>query len=64
MCLTPRQQQVLQHLADGHTTVTAAHAMGVSVGVASNYATAARERLGAGTAAYAVAIALRRGLIQ
>lgn len=62
--ITRRQRQILQLVADGHTTERAAKKLGLSSETVRTHAKAALPRLGATDRAHAVAIALRGGLID
>jgi DNA-binding NarL/FixJ family response regulator len=62
--LTPRQRQVLQLLADGHSTDEAARGLGLSSETVRTHTKATIRRLDARDRAHAVAIALRAGLID
>jgi DNA-binding NarL/FixJ family response regulator len=62
--LTRRQRQVLQLLADGLSTVDAAHRLGLSSETIRTHTKATIRRLEARDRAHAVAIALRSGLID
>lgn len=62
--LTRRQREILQLLADGHSTADAAHNLGLSAETIRTHTKAALARLGAHDRAHAVAIALRAGLID
>lgn len=62
--LTRRQRQILQTIADGHSTSAAAKRHGVSAETVRSHTKAILARLGAGDRAQAVAIALRRSLID
>jgi len=62
--LTRRQRQIVQLLADGHSTDRAARVLGVSPETVRTHMKAVLARLGARDRAHAVAIALRGGLID
>ncbi len=62
--LTRRQRQVLQLLADGHSTDEAADRLGLSSETVRTHAKASLPRLGARDRAHAVAIAMRGALID
>jgi DNA-binding CsgD family transcriptional regulator len=62
--LTPRGQQILQLLADGHTQVTVAAHLYIEVSTVKEHLKVARQRLGARTTVHAVATAIRQGTIQ
>lgn len=62
--LTPRQREILQLLADGNSTVTAAHRLGLSAETVRTHSKAILSRLEARDRAHAVAIAMRSGLID
>ncbi len=62
--MTPRQRQILQMFADGHSTEEAAKRLGLSAETVRTHAKASLPRLGARDRAHAVAIAIRSGLID
>jgi DNA-binding NarL/FixJ family response regulator len=62
--LSPRQIEVLTHIADGRTLPGAASAMGVSVETVKTNLTNIRWKLQAKNTTHAVAIAWRSGVIQ
>jgi DNA-binding NarL/FixJ family response regulator len=62
--LTRRQRQIIQLVADGHSTRDVAHHLHLSAETVRTHTKAALPRLGARDRAHAVAIALRTGLIQ
>jgi two-component system, NarL family, response regulator len=62
--LTPRQREILQHYADGRSTVEAAERLGLSTETVRTHTKATFARLGARDRAHAVAIALRSSLIE
>jgi two-component system NarL family response regulator len=62
--LTRRQREILQELADGHSTADVARRLGVSGETVRTHTKAALTRLGARDRAHAVAIGIRRGLID
>lgn len=62
--LTRRQRQILQLLADGLSTVEAAHRLHLSAETIRAHTKAALARLGARDRTHAVAIGLRSGLIE
>jgi len=62
--VTPRQRQILQMFADGHSTEEAARRLGLSAETVRTHAKATLPRLGARDRAHAVAIALRSSLID
>jgi DNA-binding NarL/FixJ family response regulator len=62
--LTRRQRQILQLLADGHSTADIAHRLHVSAETVRTHTKATLARLDARDRAHAVAIALRGGLID
>ena len=62
--VTPRQRQILQMFADGHSTEEAAKRLGLSAETVRTHAKATLPRLGARDRAHAVAIALRSSLID
>jgi DNA-binding NarL/FixJ family response regulator len=62
--LTRRQRQILQLIADGHSTSVAANRLGLSTETVRTHTKAALARLGARDRAHAVAIGLRSSLIE
>ena len=62
--ITPRQRQILQLFADGHSTEDAARRLGLSTETVRTHAKASLPRLGARDRAHAIAIALRGSLID
>ncbi len=62
--ITPRQRQILQLFADGHSTEDAAKRLGLSTETIRTHAKASLPRLGASGRAHAIAIALRASLID
>ncbi|MQA73532.1 MAG: response regulator [Solirubrobacterales bacterium] len=62
--LTPRQREILQHYADGRSTVQAAERLGLSAETVRTHTKATLARLEAHDRAHAVAIALRSSLIE
>ncbi len=62
--ITPRQRQILQLFADGHSTDEAARRLGLSTETVRTHAKATLPRLGARDRAHAVAIAIRGSLID
>jgi DNA-binding NarL/FixJ family response regulator len=62
--LTRRQRQILQLIADGHSTSTAAKRLGLSAETVRTHTKAALARLEARDRAHAVAIGLRGSLID
>ncbi len=62
--LTRRQRQILQLLADGHSTADAAHRLHLSAETVRTHTKATLGRLGARDRAHAVAIAFRTGMIE
>lgn len=62
--LTRRQRQILQMIADGHSTSAAAKRLGLSAETVRTHTKAVLARLGARDRAHAVAIALRGSLIE
>lgn len=61
--LTDRERQVLALLADGRTAAAIARRLGVTPRTVGRITAAAYAKLGATTAAEAVAIGYRRGLL-
>ena len=62
--VTRRQRQILQLIADGHSTTQAARRLGLSSETVRTHTKAALARLGARDRAHAVAIGLRQSLID
>lgn len=62
--LTKRQRQILQLMADGHSTARVARRLGVSGETVKTHTKNMLARLGARDRAHAVAIGLRTGLID
>jgi DNA-binding NarL/FixJ family response regulator len=62
--LTRRQRQILQMIADGHSTSVAARRLGLSAETVRTHTKAVLARLGARDRAHAVAIGLRNSLID
>lgn len=62
--ITPRQRQILQLFADGHSTDEAARRLGLSAETVRTHTKAALSRLGARDRTHAVASALRSSLID
>jgi DNA-binding NarL/FixJ family response regulator len=62
--LSERERQVLGHLADGLTTEAVAGTLFLSPGTVRSYAENAARKLDARNRTHAVAVALRRGLID
>jgi DNA-binding NarL/FixJ family response regulator len=62
--LTRRQRQILQLLADGHSTAHAARRLDLSGETVRTHTKAILSRLGARDRAHAVALAMRAGLID
>jgi DNA-binding NarL/FixJ family response regulator len=62
--LTPRERQVLQLVAEGHTSKMIAVALGISVKSAESYRTRLMEKLDIHDTAGLVRYAIRRGLVQ
>lgn len=62
--LTRRQIEVLQHLADGHSTEQTAKRLGLSEQTIKTHAKGILSRLDANGRAHAVALAIRAGLID
>jgi DNA-binding CsgD family transcriptional regulator len=61
--LTPRQMDVLRHLAAGHSTSAIAHALGISIDTVRNHVRGVLARLGAHTRLEAVIRAHDLGLV-
>lgn len=61
--ITPRQTEVLSHLAHGDTIDQTAHALGVSTSTVEKTLAAGRKRLNGRNVTHAVYIAAKAGLI-
>lgn len=61
--LTPREFEVFQHLARGQTLAECAQALRLSPKTVSNLQTLVKEKLGVGTTAALVHLAIRHGVI-
>ncbi len=64
LAITPRQRQILQLFADGHSTDETARRLGLSAETVRTHTKAALPRLGARDRTHAVATALRSSLID
>ena len=64
MNLTWRETQVLQHLANGHSTREVAHKLGISYFTVKAYRGKIIHHLGAKTLVHAINIALSEKLIE
>ena len=62
--LTPRQREILQLIAEGHSTKEIAHTLNISVKTAETHRTQIMERLGIHDIAGLVRYAIRAGLID
>jgi DNA-binding NarL/FixJ family response regulator len=62
--LTKRQREILQLIADGHSTARVAKGLGLSSETIRTHTKAILARLGARDRAHAVAVAMRSGLID
>ncbi len=62
--LSPRQREVLQHVANGLCVKQAAERAGIQYSTAKTHLQVTYLKLGASGDAHAVAIALRKGLIE
>lgn len=62
--LTPRELEVLGHVADGKTNQEIADALGISVKTVEAHRARVFKKLGAKNAAQVVRIAIRNGLIK
>src|SRR5207247_10973615 len=62
--LTPREMEVLRHVADGNRNRDIAEKLFISEETVKVHIKHIMEKLGAGDRTQAVAIALRRGIIQ
>jgi DNA-binding NarL/FixJ family response regulator len=61
--LTPRQREILQHIANGHSTKEIAHQLGLSVKTVETHRAQLMERLGMRDVASLVRLAIRAGLV-
>ncbi|MGE3274010.1 MAG: response regulator [Vicinamibacterales bacterium] len=61
--LTPRQREILQHIAEGHSTKETAHRLGVSVKTVETHRRQLMERLQIHDVAGLVRLAVRVGLV-
>ena len=62
--LTPKEIAILKSAADGLSYVQIANRCGVCRNTIKNHCSRIREKLGADNTTHAVAIALRRGIIE
>jgi DNA-binding CsgD family transcriptional regulator len=62
--ITPRQLEIMQLVADGHTSMMAAEVLGMAPNTAKTHMARILTSLGANSQAQAVAILMRRGLIR
>ena len=62
--ITKTQREILQHYADGLSTITVAKRLGLGTETIRTHTKAALQRLGARDRAHAVAIGLRNSLIE
>jgi DNA-binding NarL/FixJ family response regulator len=62
--LSAQQQSVLQDVAHGHTYKQISNTRGIALNTVSKYVQVCRRKLGAHSTTHAVAIALRRKIIQ
>jgi len=62
--LSPREQQIMQMIADGYTVEFAAYQLGISKGTARLYTNQARRKLDAPSTSCAVAKCVQLGLVQ
>ena len=62
--LSPRQQEVLELLADGHSADTIARTLGLSLPTVRNHISATLRRLDCHSQLEAVAVARRRHLLS
>ena len=62
--LSPREVQILQHIASGSSTKEVARDLGISAHTVKTHLERIFDKLGANDRAQAVAIALRMGLVQ
>jgi len=64
VCLTRRQRECLQYIADGHTARSIGYRLGISERMVRSHLEGARLRLGAGSTTQAVYLAAKAGLID
>lgn len=64
MDLTPRQIQVLQLMAEGHSEKTCGRILGLSYKTVQDHVVRARQRIGAANRTHAVAIGFRDGWLR
>ena len=62
--LSPRELQILERLADGHSYKTAAHALGLSIDTVRFHVRHVYQKLHVHSKSEAVLLALRRGLVR
>lgn len=62
--LTPREREILQHIADGLSGKQIAHTLGISERTVKFHTGSLLRKLGADNRAQAVALALQRGLLD
>jgi DNA-binding NarL/FixJ family response regulator len=62
--LTPRQREILQLIAEGHSTKAIARRLGISLKTAVTHRTQLMERLGAHNVAEVVRYAIQAGVVQ
>lgn len=61
--LSPRETEIIQHIASGRCLKEAAAAMGIAYSTTKIHAGSAVKRLGARTLPQAIAIAVRSGIV-
>ena len=62
--LSPRQKEIVQYIANGHTVMQIAKLMGLEYGTVKGHVRKAKEKFNAKSAAHCVAIAIVRGDIK
>jgi DNA-binding NarL/FixJ family response regulator len=62
--LSPRETEVLEHIAEGNSNKAIAHALGISNQTVKNHITSILRKLMANDRTHAVVLALRRGIIS
>jgi DNA-binding NarL/FixJ family response regulator len=62
--LTPRQREILQLIAEGHSTKAIARCLGISLKTAETHRTQLMERLGVHNVAEVVRYAIQAGVVQ
>lgn len=62
--LTPREKEILIHIADGNSNKQIARLLNISEQTIKNHVSAIMRKLNANDRAHAVVLAIRRGLIK